>query len=661
MIQEQVGSHIVHPVTCSIPAGRGRSQSPVNPPQEDSLNLRTSPPVSIIVTEGRAGEHADRIERPQMTIPRRAWRTPSGILAGAAIALCAVAGPVVGAVPQPRVVVIVGPAGELTDAYRSIGLAAAREAAQWTRDVVTLFSPDATWPAARRALQGASVVVYLGHGNGFPSPYRTALYPVTENGLGLNPMAGVDDVAHQYFGESFLAADVHLAPHAAVLLLHLCYASGNSESGLPEPSLAVATQRVDNYAAGWLRAGADAVIADTFGPPGPYIRPLLTSTAMVDRIWRAAPTFHDNVHVFPSARTPGAVALLDPTRPNAGYSRSLVWRPGLRAGQVVGGAGTAPQPSSLHALVPPAPSLAAFGARVSAPVLTPAAPGTGLVAATRARLMLPIRLAAGFRLPDGVQLGVRWQPIPPGLTTGRRPRSSLDPPPAAPGEDSVPGAAPPAIELVVPETPAGLVTVIPARHIRGRLTVTVDLPAEPGRYRLVTTIHRVDGVAFDATSQELIPALSVKVSPPLSVAYGVAPALSVAALSAIELPVRLANDGAMPWADSPLANEDIRGPRSTYRPGPQLVARWLPLGLDASRIADPAIANAPRLSPGQEATVDLSVVAPSEPGEYLLVIDLLSPLHGSLAAAGAPPAGVRIGVYPAPAPRPEPARGPGPV
>ncbi len=308
MIQEQVGSNIVHPVTCSIPAGRGRSQSPVNPPQEDSLNLRTSPPVSIIVTEGRAGEHADRIERPQMTIPRRAWRTPSGILAGAAIALCAVAGPVVGAVPQPRVVVIVGPAGELTDAYRSIGLAAAREAAQWTRDVVTLFSPDATWPAARRALQGASVVVYLGHGNGFPSPYRTALYPVTENGLGLNPMAGVDDVAHQYFGESFLAADVHLAPHAAVLLLHLCYASGNSESGLPEPSLAVATQRVDNYAAGWLRAGADAVIADTFGPPGPYIRPLLTSTAMVDDRMPATAGRSSGVPGFAPARSWAAPA-----------------------------------------------------------------------------------------------------------------------------------------------------------------------------------------------------------------------------------------------------------------------------------------------------------------------------------------------------------------
>jgi hypothetical protein len=148
---------------------------------------------------------------------------------------------------------------------------------------------------------------------------------------------------------------------------------------------------------------------------------------------------------------------------------------------------------------------------------------------------------------------------------------------------------------------------------------------------------------------------------PLSIAYGVAPALSVAAQSTIELPVRLANDGAMPWADPPVASEDIREPRSTSRPAPQLVARWLPLGLDASRIAGPSIANAPRVAPGREATVELSLVVPAEPGEYLLVIDLLSPLHGSLAAAGSPPAGVRVSVYPAPAPRPDPGRGPSPV
>ena len=85
-------------------------------------------------------------------------------------------------------------------------------------------------------MTGASIVVYLGHGNGWPSRYRDALYPPTQNGFGLNPVAGGDDGAHQYFGEASVD-DLQLAPNAVVLLSHLCYASGNTEPGLAEGTL----------------------------------------------------------------------------------------------------------------------------------------------------------------------------------------------------------------------------------------------------------------------------------------------------------------------------------------------------------------------------------------------------------------------------------------
>src|SRR5689334_24640170 len=55
--------------------------------------------------------------------------------------------------------------------------------------------------------------------------------------FGLNPTAGAGDVAHQYFGEGKIAANIRLAKDAVVLLNHLCYASGNSEPGLAEGSL----------------------------------------------------------------------------------------------------------------------------------------------------------------------------------------------------------------------------------------------------------------------------------------------------------------------------------------------------------------------------------------------------------------------------------------
>ena len=98
--------------------------------------------------------------------------------------------------------------------------------------------------------------------------------PRTQNGLGLNPVAGQGDSAHQYFGERYLERAVRLAPGAVVLLHHLCYASGAAEPGMAQPTLDVAVQRVDNFGAGWLAAGATAVIAEAHGAPAWYIHAL---------------------------------------------------------------------------------------------------------------------------------------------------------------------------------------------------------------------------------------------------------------------------------------------------------------------------------------------------------------------------------------------------
>ncbi len=560
-------------------------------------------------------------------------------------------GPTAATRPAPRVVIIVGPVGELTDRYRAIGAAAARDAAGWTPNVVTIFSPDATWPAVRRALQGASIVVYLGHGNGFPSPHRSALYPPTENGLGLNPVAAGDDNAHQYFGEQFLATRVRLAPHAVVLLSHLCYAAGNPEPGRPEPTLDVALQRVDNYAAGWLAAGAQAVIADTFGPLGAYLDPLLSSTEPVDWIWRSAPTFQDHVVRFPSLRTAGATALLDPMRPQGGFYRSLVWRPGLRADQVVAGAAAVPR--AIASGQPPEPSLAALGVTVRPPDLVPATTASGLVAGTQARLALPITIPPGIERARHFTLGVRWQPI----TVDAVPNATTSPPPTGPPALSASPMPPPQasltpnapdIDLVVPEAPAALVTAGQARLTHGHLVLTVDLPDAPGRYRLVTTIHDSDGIAFDGPSQALIPALTVRVSAPASVAYGVVPRLTLAAGSRTLLSVRLANDGRLGWADPPFFDRERFEPADP--PAPHLVARWVSLASSGTGVTDSVTGAVPRLEPNEQATVTLAVSAPTEPGSYLLVLDLVSPLHGSLAATGVPSAQIAVTVEPAAGP-----------
>ena len=238
----------------------------------------------------------------------------------------------------PRVVIIVGPAGQATDGYRADGDQAAKVARAAGASVTTIYSPDATWPRVKAALKGASIVVYMGHGNGFPSRYGPVLNEATKDGLGLNPVAGIDDVAHQYFGEAYLTRHIRLAPHAVVLLHHLCYASGNSEPGLPEGGLTTGKQRVDNMAAGWLAAGADAVLAEAYGDPAYYLGKILAGRSTVEAIWRTGPTAHEHVLAFPSVRTPGLTALMDPTKRSSGFYRSLVVRADLRADEVAKGA-----------------------------------------------------------------------------------------------------------------------------------------------------------------------------------------------------------------------------------------------------------------------------------------------------------------------------------
>jgi hypothetical protein len=306
-------------------------------------------------------------------------RTTIGALLTLVALASALVAPAGSAAASPaKVVVIVGPVGSMTASYRSDADAIAAEALKYTPNVVKIYTPNATWSVVEPALQDANVVVYLGHGNGFPSPYRTSPWPLTQNGLGLNPVAGGDDTKVAYYGESYLANDVRLAPNAVVLLHHLCYASGNSEPGRGDPTLAVAQQRIDNYGAGFLAAGARAVIADAHYGSSYYIRALFTTDETLDAVWRFAPAAKGNYGAFPSARTPGAIGQYDPNTPTTGYYRSFVGDPSLTTTAVTGNAPAvaaaypAPTPDVPAALTPtPVPAIPTPAPAIPTPALPP--------------------------------------------------------------------------------------------------------------------------------------------------------------------------------------------------------------------------------------------------------------------------------------------------
>ena len=282
-------------------------------------------------------------------------RVPLVIVAAALAALVAIAPPSAHpaqAASGVKVVLIVGATHEATAGYRSDANVLYAEALKYTSNVVRVYSPSATAAKVKAAVAGASVVVYLGHGNGWPSPYTYDPNYTTKDGFGLNADLNGDgklsDYENKYYGEPWIRDNLRPAPNAVMLLFHLCYASGNSEPGNPDPTLSVAKQRVDNYGAAFLRAGFKAVVAIGHSNDPYYMGALFNTRQTIDDYFRNAPDANDSVTAYSSSRTTGATFEMDPERPG-GYWRSVVGRMSLRTQDVTGAtyADTSADPASM--------------------------------------------------------------------------------------------------------------------------------------------------------------------------------------------------------------------------------------------------------------------------------------------------------------------------
>ena len=231
-----------------------------------------------------------------------------------------------------KVVVVVGPVGSKTAEYKSSGKYYASLARSYGASVTELYSPYATWSKVKAAAQGANLLIYLGHGNGYPSPYG-AFQRYTKDGMGLNSSSGNGNYNVKYWGEYYIDRDIQMAPNAVVILNRLCYASGNSEWGSANPTKSTAIKRVDNYGAGFLRAGAKAVFAEAISSVSYTIRALFKGSSTMHTIFINHPSASGaRDFYFSSSRTSWARAYLDP--PKAGkYWRSVIGNLALTAKQ----------------------------------------------------------------------------------------------------------------------------------------------------------------------------------------------------------------------------------------------------------------------------------------------------------------------------------------
>lgn len=250
-----------------------------------------------------------------------------------------------------KAVIIVGPTGSLTSYYKQSADAVAAAAAANGMSVTKLYTPNATWAKVKAATAGANLVYFAGHGNGWPSPYFPSCksyapcYPDRQDGYGLDPSSNGDTPT--YYGEQYVS-QVKLAPGAIVLLNHLCYAPGASEPGNPVPSQSVAVQRADDFAAGFLAAGASVVIAsDGSGFPS-FINGLFSdpgSTTM-DQLFMANGDFSGASDAyFNSVRTSGARIHLDPQASTLKYTHAVTGDLNQTAGAWRQGTGRQPAPS----------------------------------------------------------------------------------------------------------------------------------------------------------------------------------------------------------------------------------------------------------------------------------------------------------------------------
>jgi hypothetical protein len=223
-----------------------------------------------------------------------------------------------------KVVIVVGPVGGATASYKSGANKLADEARSYGASVTKVYTPNATWSRVYEAAKGANLLIYLGHGNGWPSPH-IPFDVKSKDGMGLNRTAGSGNSNTKYFGEYYMA-QLALAEDAIVVLNRLCYASGNNEWGAGNPTRSTAIERVDNYGSGFLRAGAKAVYASGITDVGYVVRGLFrspSSTTLANLFWADPARTATYKFSFAAVRSAGATAIMDPYAPGR-YYRSVI-------------------------------------------------------------------------------------------------------------------------------------------------------------------------------------------------------------------------------------------------------------------------------------------------------------------------------------------------
>jgi len=178
----------------------------------------------------------------------------AAVLAAVFAAPLAAPTPTRAAVTPIKIALIVGPMGSNTAWNRQHADEIAQEAISMGATVAKAYSPNATYAKVRAAVAGANIVVYLGHGSGYPNPYHASLLADRNDGWGLNTTTTNGDqdswANHTlvYCGEKALQGQLTstdgadqrkycgggaIAPAPGFVMVYIgsCYTAGGNEDG----------------------------------------------------------------------------------------------------------------------------------------------------------------------------------------------------------------------------------------------------------------------------------------------------------------------------------------------------------------------------------------------------------------------------------------------
>ena len=307
-----------------------------SPPAAGGTTHRHRVPPRDVPAERRQGSCQYPKAAPSGRPSSRPVRLAVLSIAFALVAALGVANPSPTSAAGMKVVIIVGPVGSSTANYIYNAKKYAAQARSYGATVVEIYSPNATWARVKAAAQGAKVLIYLGHGNGYPSPYG-AFSQYTKDGFGLNRTAGAGNSQHEVL-RRVLHPHVHQAraqrrrdPQPAVLRL------GQLRVGRAEPD-----KLASRSSASTTTAPASSVPERGPSSPTGSRAPRTSCTGSSGRAARSArssraprtgtaPTTSSSSRV----RTPQFRAWLAPYAPNR-YYRSVIGNLSLSAATIRG-------------------------------------------------------------------------------------------------------------------------------------------------------------------------------------------------------------------------------------------------------------------------------------------------------------------------------------